>query len=135
MKKYNLYIDESGDHGLVTLDAGFPVFLLCGILISDENYSVVREQLNTIKRELWENKEVIFHSRDIRKCNKEFQILFDLDIKKRFYEQINDVIHNSKYRIIASAIDKEKYIKMYGRLSNDVYEGSEERRVGKEGRC
>lgn len=122
MKKYNLYIDESGDHGLVTLDAGFPVFLLCGILISDEDYSVVREQLNTIKRELWENKEVIFHSRDIRKCNKEFQILFDLDIKKRFYEQINDVIHNSKYRIIASAIDKEKYIKMYGRLSNDVYE-------------
>lgn len=91
-------------------------------MISEENYDIVREQLNTIKRELWANKEVIFHSRDIRKCNKEFQILFDLDIKKRFYEQINDVIQNSTYKIIASAIDKEKYIKMYGRLSNDVYE-------------
>nr|WP_304343433.1 DUF3800 domain-containing protein [Chryseobacterium koreense] len=31
-------------------------------------------------------------------------------------------MQDSKYRIIASAISKEKYIKNYGRLSNDVYE-------------
>lgn len=122
MKKYYLYIDESGDHGLVNLDTDFPVFLLCGILISEENYNSVRNKFNIIKRELWGNKNVIFHSRDIRKCNKEFQILFDLNIKKRFYEHINDIIHNSEYRIIASAINKEKYIKTYGKLSNDVYE-------------
>lgn len=122
MKKYYLYIDESGDHGLVHLDTNFPVFLLCGILISEENYSLVRNEINIIKKEHWKNKNVIFHSRDIRKCDKEFQILFDLDIKKRFYEQINDVIQNSNYRIITSAINKEKYIKTYGKLSNDVYE-------------
>lgn len=122
MKKYYLYIDESGDHGLVNLDMNFPVFLLCGVLVEEENYKLIRSELNTVKKNFWGNKEVIFHSRDIRKCDKEFQILFDIDLKGKFYSQINAIIQNSKYRIIASAINKEKYIKTYGKLSNDVYE-------------
>ena len=122
IKKYYLFIDESGDHGLVTLDPSFPVFLLCGLLTSEENYLKTRDAMNVIKREFWLNKEVILHSRDIRKCEKEFQILFDIDLKAKFYAKINDVIENSKYRILASAIDKEKYINTYGKLSNDVYE-------------
>lgn len=122
MKKYYLYIDESGDHGLVNLDMNFPVFLLCGVLVEEENYKLIRTELNTVKKNFWGNKEVIFHSRDIRKCDKEFQILFDIDLKGKFYSQINAIIQNSKYRIIASAINKEKYIKTYGKLSNDVYE-------------
>lgn len=122
MKKYYLYIDESGDHGLVNLDMNFPVFLLCGVLVSEENYNKIRNELNVVKKNFWRNKGVIFHSRDIRKCNKEFQILFDIDLKSKFYSQINHIIQDSKYRIIASAIDKEQYIKTYGKLSNDVYE-------------
>ena len=122
MKKYYLYIDESGDHGLVNLDMNFPVFLLCGVLVEEENYKLIRTELNTVKKNFWGNKEVIFHSRDIRKCDKEFQILFDIDLKGKFYSLINAIIQNSKYRIIASAINKEKYIKTYGKLSNDVYE-------------
>ena len=47
---------------------------------------------------------------------------FYLKLKQEFYEWLNQIIQNSKYRIIASAIDKIKYIKTYGKLSNDVYE-------------
>lgn len=65
---------------------------------------------------------MILHSRDIRKCEKEFQILFNLDLKASFYEEINNVIKNQAYEIIASGINKKKYIKTYGKLSNDVYE-------------
>lgn len=121
-KKYYLFIDESGDHGLVNLDPSFPVFLLCGLLTSADNYDNTRNEINDLKRKFWANKEVILHSRDIRKCDKEFQILFDLDIKSAFYSIINDIIKNSKYRIISSAINKTRYIKTYGKLSNDVYE-------------
>lgn len=122
VKKYYLFIDESGDHGLVNLDPDFPVFLFCGLLTSEENYENTRNKINTLKNTFWGNKEVILHSRDIRKCNKEFQILFDTDIKRRFYLQLNEIIDKSIYRILASAIDKAKYIKTYGKLSNDVYE-------------
>ncbi len=121
-KKYYLFIDESGDHGLARLDPSFPVFLLCGLICSEENYFNMRGEINKLKNSLWGNKEVILHSRDIRKHEKEFQIFFDMEKKELFYTELNKIIQQSTYRILASAIDKEKYIKKYGRLSNDVYE-------------
>lgn len=120
--KFKLFIDESGDHGLVSLDPQFPVFLLCGILCSEESYENLRVNFNRIKMEFWQSPHVIFHSRDIRKVEKEFKILFDLVVKKKFFEELDEVVKDAKYRIIASAIDKFKYINTYGRLSNDVYE-------------
>lgn len=120
--KYYLFLDESGDHGLKTIDENFPIFLLCGILISEENYKDIREEINKIKEQFWQNKEVIFHSRDIRKCNNEFQILFDLKIKEQFYKVINDLVSKNNYHIISSSIHKSAFIKKYGKLENDVYE-------------
>lgn len=120
--KYYLYIDESGDHGLTVVNPDFPVFLLCGVLVSADEYENIRQSFNKIKHALWNNKEVIFHSRDIRKCEKEFSVLFDLDKKKWFYENVNDVLTKHSYTVIASAIKKDTYIERVGRLSNDVYE-------------
>ena len=120
--KYYLFLDESGDHGLRTIDESFPIFLLCGILISETEYNNIKAEINQIKKDFWENKNVIFHSRDIRKCNNEFQILFDLEVKKEFYSAINNLISKERYNIIASSIDKVAFIKKYGRLENDVYE-------------
>ncbi|TXD50004.1 DUF3800 domain-containing protein [Polaribacter sp. IC073] len=120
--KYYLFLDESGDHGLKKIDENFPIFLLCGILVSEKNYKNVKEKINKIKLEFWNNNNVIFHSRDIRKCNNEFQILFDLGVKKRFYESINDLISKDNYKIISSSISKLAFIKKYGKLENDVYE-------------
>lgn len=120
--KFCLYLDESGDHGLTQINSGFPVFLLCGILLSETDYPALRDNINAIKNEFWGNKHVIFHSRDIRKCNNEFAILFDLDVKERFYERINNLISQNNYVVIASAIQKDEYIKRYGLLSSGVYE-------------
>lgn len=120
--KHYLYIDESGDHGLTKVNPNFPVFLLCGIVINQDQYDDLRERFNYLKTSIWKNKKVIFHSRDIRKCEKEFQVLFDMELKKKFYENLNKVITESHYHILASAINKNKYIKQYGRLGNDVYE-------------
>jgi hypothetical protein len=119
---YYLFIDETGDHGLTQLNATSPVFLLCGILISAADYQTLDDNFNAIKNEFWGKKEVIFHSRDIRKCQKEFQILFDIELKGKFYEKLNRVVSQSNYHVIASSINKDKYIKQFGLLSNDVYE-------------
>jgi hypothetical protein len=120
--KYYLFIDESGDHGLVKLDPGFTVFLLCGIIINENDYQILRSDINIIKQHFWHEKEVIFHSRDIRKWQNEFQILIDQNVRADFYRRINDLIKTANYTIIASAIKKDVYIKNYGKLSNDVYE-------------
>jgi hypothetical protein len=120
--QYTLYIDESGDHGLSNLNPDFPIFLLCGIVISSDEYEKLRIGFNQIKQEIWKSEHIIFHSRDIRKCEKEFKYLFDLELKARFYTMLDKVISESNYSIISSAILKENYIKKYGKLSDDVYE-------------
>jgi hypothetical protein len=120
--KFYLFIDESGDHGLTTLNPSFPVFVLGGVLMSKSNYTLIRDEFNDIKKEFWQDKKVIFHSRDIRKCEKEFQILFNMDLKSIFYEKLNSCLTNNDYTVIAAAINKDKYIKKYGKISNDVYE-------------
>ncbi|HYM92581.1 MAG TPA: DUF3800 domain-containing protein [Chitinophagaceae bacterium] len=98
------------------------VFFCCRLLVNEEDYETIRQSINILKHSIWENKEVIFHSRDIRKCEKEFQKLFDLDLKKKFYEELNKIIANSPYTIIASAIQKNRFIEQFGKLQDDVYE-------------
>ena len=78
--------------------------------------------MNVLKELIWGDKKVIFHSRDIRKCEKEFQVLFDLDLKKRFYAGINHIVADSDYTIVASAIQKNAFIEQFGKLQDDVYE-------------
>ncbi len=119
---YYLFLDESGDHGLSNIDDNFPIFVLSGILINETDYAALEQEILRIKKQFWGDKKVIFHSRDIRKCEKEFVVLFNENVKKEFYKKINNLISTSSYEIISSAIDKNKYIKRYGRLSDDVYE-------------
>ena len=118
--KYYLFLDECGDQNLANFDPSFPIFTLCGILMSDDDYNSMGRKIIEIKRKYWGDKKVIFHSRDIRKCEKGFEILFDLDIKKSFYEDINAVMKDSTYTVVSCSILKEPYIRKYGRL-NDVY--------------
>lgn len=117
-----MFIDESGDHGLKTIDSSFPVFLLCGVLISENEFERINSIVNQVKLKYWNNTNVILHSRDIRKCNNEFKVLFDLKVKEQFYNDVNSVLTSSNYKIISSAIDKISFIKKYGKLEDDVYE-------------
>lgn len=117
-----LFLNESGDHGLQNIDPCFPVFVLCGIIISDNDYRKLRDSFNSIKNQFWGNSKVIFLSRDIRKCEKEFKILLDIEIKSRFYNLLDNAMSNSNYSVISSVIDKVHYIKRYGKLRTDVYE-------------
>jgi len=118
--RYYLFLDECGDQNLANFDSSFPVFTLCGILISENDYNSMGVKIIEMKQKYWQDKKVILHSRNIRKCEKGFEILFDLDIKKSFYEDINSIMKGSNYTIVSCSILKEPYIRKYGRLG-DVY--------------
>jgi hypothetical protein len=119
---YHLFLDECGDHGLVNVDPDFPVFVLCGVVMSEQACQQVNSEMVALKKRFWGEKKAILHSRDIRKCEREFQILFDQEIKKEFYGAVNHLVASSEYAIIASAINKANHIKQYGKLASDVYE-------------
>lgn len=120
MERYYLFLDECGDPSLSTFNPSFPIFTLCGVIISEEGLKKIEGDICELKRDLWGEKRVILHSRDIRKCEKGFEVLFDLDVKARFYERLNRIMSSDGYTIIVCSILKESYIRRYGKL-NDVY--------------
>ena len=63
-----------------------------------------------LKQKHFGNKDIILHSRDIRKWQKDFKALGDLNKRKEFYEDIDNLIRSSDFSIIASAINKNKRI-------------------------
>ncbi len=118
---YYLYVDECGDQNLETFNPTFPIFTLCGILVREDKVPIIDRQMKAIKTTFWGERQIILHSRDIRKCQNGFEILFDLDVKRRFYEAINQLIgQRDIYVIISCSILKEPYIRQFGKF-NDVY--------------
>ncbi len=83
---------------------------------------MIRQSMNDLKEAFWGNRNVIFHSRDIRKCEKEFRILVDLAIKNDFYEKVNKIVSMPNYSIIASAVKQAEYIDKFGGLEENVYD-------------
>ena len=119
--KYNLYIDECGDHTLVTYDRNFPIFTLCGILVPVKNVNAFKKAIDELKIEFWNTTDVILHSRDIRKCEKHFEILFDDAVKRNFYTRVNEVLSvQGIYVIVCCSVKKELCIDKYG-TDADVY--------------
>lgn len=119
--KYHLFLDETGDHGLSFIDKNFPLFLLAGCLFENTELIKTEKEINDLKKEFFGTTEIILHSRSIRKCEGPFQILFDLEVKKKFYEQLNKIISDAKFIIIGSGVNKEEHIKKYGKGAEDPY--------------
>lgn len=122
MSRYLLFLDESGDHGLKTIDPNFPVFVLTGLLFSEKSYQLTSQRIDAFKNKFFGSTKVILHRRDMRKYEKGFEILFDADVKKRFYMGLNKILQEADYKIISSVINKQKHIEQYGKLADDPYE-------------
>ncbi|MCX5797978.1 MAG: DUF3800 domain-containing protein [Proteobacteria bacterium] len=119
--KYHFFLDETGDHGLGYIDKNFPIFLLCGCLFREDDLNEIETKINTFKIQYFKTTQVILHSREIRKCEGPFQILFNLDLKANFYTDLNKIIRDTNYKIIGAGINKEKHIKKYGKSAKDPY--------------
>jgi hypothetical protein len=118
---YQFFLDETGDHGLSYVDKNFPLFLLCGCLFREDHLKEMERNVNAFRQEYFKTESVILHSREIRKCEGAFQILFNMDIKAAFYKGLNRILGEGKYIIIGAAVNKEEHIKKYGKGARDPY--------------
>lgn len=118
---YYCFLDETGDHGLSFVDKNFPLFLLCGCIIREDAYKKIEQKINDFKQKYFKTTEVILHSREIRKCEGSFQILFNLELKAEFYQEFNQIFGEGEYCLVGAGIQKEEHIKKYGRSASDPY--------------
>ncbi|PIU73367.1 DUF3800 domain-containing protein, partial [Candidatus Shapirobacteria bacterium CG06_land_8_20_14_3_00_40_12] len=49
----------------------------------------LKEKISQFKNDFFKTDNIILHSKEIRKCDGSFQILFDLNLKKKFYNDLN----------------------------------------------
>lgn len=103
------------------MDKNFPLFLLCGCLLREDRLNSITRKINSFKQKFFKTENVILHSREIRKCEGAFQILFDLNIKADFYNHLNAILKEDEYVIIGSGVNKEEHIKKYGKGAKDPY--------------
>lgn len=119
--KFYLFIDECGDQNLENFNPNFPVFTLCGVLVSRDNLRKLEDSFNSLKMEFWGRKDVIIHSREIRRCKNDFLNLLDPAVKAKFYERVNSILSQKDvYVIVACTILKEPFIRIFSNME-DVY--------------
>lgn len=112
---YVVYVDESGDHNLKSVNQDYPVFVLAFCVIHCDAYiNHLSPVIQKFKYEFWGHDEVILHEHDIRKQNGCFGILRSgQELRDRFFDKINEIIKTSDVGVINTLIDKDRHIKKY----------------------
>lgn len=104
---YVVFVDESGDHGLVSIDPEFPVFVLAFCIFEKCHYvDVVVPAAQRIKFAYFGHDQVIFHEREIRKKESPFEFLKNRDLCDSFMNTLDLLIEQAELTLIAAAIDK-----------------------------
>lgn len=106
---YLVFVDESGDHGLDTIDPGYPVFVLVFCVMRKEDYvAALTPALQRFKLKHFGHDNVILHERDIRKDQGSFAFLKTREKKKAFLEELTRIIEATSFTLICSVIRKEQ---------------------------
>lgn len=120
--KHIAYFDESGDHGLESIDPEFPAFVLCGCVYEISEYLRTEcPAFSAIKFANFGHDAVVMHSRHIRKRLGPFKVLQDKSTREKFLGQISTFFKESRATIIAAAINKARHKDQYKRPM-DPYE-------------
>lgn len=106
---YIVFVDESGDHGMDSIDNGYPLFVLSCCLISKRDYmDTVVPAMQKVKFSTFGHDAVILHEREIRKDVGHFSVLRDRDRKQAFLQALTDVLERTPMTIFAAVIDKRR---------------------------
>lgn len=117
---YIIYVDESGDHGLKSIDPESPIFTLVFCIFRVEDYkNQIIPTTQKFKNKYWGHDNIILHERDIRKPEKDdYKFLTDRKKREVFMAEIGKLIEEAKFHLIATVIRKDELIKRYKRPSN-----------------
>jgi hypothetical protein len=116
-----VYVDESGDHGMQTLDANYPYFVLAFCVFYKRHYSEkVVPALHKFKFNHFGHDLVVLHEREIRKEEGDFRFFVNRDHKTRFVSELTEIIEASNFILISCVIDKAR-LRAKGESSGNPY--------------
>lgn len=110
--KYIVYVDESGDHSLQSIDDQYPIFVLALCVFHKRHYSeVIVPALEKFKFNYFGHDQVVLHDNEIRKEKGAFTIFRNREEKSEFLNQLTNIIECSNFILISCTIDKRELAK------------------------
>lgn len=105
---YIVYVDESGDHGLETVDPNYPVFVLAFCVFHKGHYAQkVVPTVEAFKFKHFGHDTVVLHENEIRKEKGAFRFNDRLH-KQGFLDELTGIIETSNFILISCVIDKAR---------------------------
>ena len=103
-----VYVDESGDHGMETVDGNYPVFVLAFCVFHKRHYSEkVVPALQKFKFNHFGHDLAVLHEHEIRKEKGDFKFQ-NRQHKQNFLVELTSIIEASNFILISCVIDKEQ---------------------------
>jgi len=119
---YIVYVDESGDHGLTSIDPQYPVFVLAFCIFHKESYrAAASPALQELKFRYFGHDMVVLHEHEIRKATGPFKLLVDLATRERFMQDLNRLIESMPVTLVASVIHKLRLRERYSAPQNPYH--------------
>lgn len=107
--KYIVYVDESGDHSLQSIDDNYPIFVLAFCVFHKRHYSeVIVSALEKFKFNHFGHDQVVLHENEIRRRKGAFNIFQNREHHQHFTNQLTEIIEFSKFILISATIDKRE---------------------------
>lgn len=105
---YIIYVDESGDHSLESVNPEYPLFVLSFCIFRKDAYATtMTPAVRKLKFETFGHDMVILHEIDIRKKKGAFAKL-GREAREAFLNRLTDIIQAEDFKLIAVVIDKNK---------------------------
>lgn len=119
---YIVFVDESGDHGLKSIDVQYPVFVLAFCVFQKSTYMAsCLPALKQFKFLHFGHDQVILHERDIRKDTGAFSFLKDKDRKQAFLNELTDIVAAQDFTLVSTVIRKPEYARRYREPPNPYH--------------
>jgi hypothetical protein len=111
---YIVYVDESGDHSLSSINEQYPAFVLAFCIFRIDDYvGRVVPAMQRLKFDVFGHDTVVLHERDIRKAVRPFDILQNASVRGAFLGRLTRVISDSPFSVVACVIDKREFARSH----------------------
>lgn len=119
---YIVYVDESGDHSLESIDAEYPVFVLAFCVFHKRHYSEkIIPAVEKLKFNYFGHDSVVLHENEIRKQKGPFVFLSQLAVREEFMARLGSIMDASNFILITCVVDKARLSKSEGAGSNPYH--------------
>lgn len=119
---YVVYVDESGDHSLESVDSDYPIFVLALCVFHKRHYAEkIVPAVEKLKFNYFGHDSVVLHENEIRKQKGAFAFLSHYPTRLEFMERLSSIMEASNFVLIGCVVEKLRLGRTEGTNTNPYH--------------